>query len=87
MSTYGSDSEMTSLLNQMDVYVLPVFNIDGYAYTWSNVCHPFLNIPYNAKPRTSALKSNVKLPLSFQLTGQNVEEDPFQEVWYQLYWY
>lgn len=87
MSTYGSDSEMTSLLNQMDVYVLPVFNIDGYAYTWSNVCHLFLNNPYNAKPWTSALKSNVKLPLSFQLTGQNVEEDPFQEVWYQLYWY
>ncbi|XP_060920440.1 carboxypeptidase B [Labrus mixtus] len=33
LSTYGSDSQMTSLLNQMDVYVLPVFNIDGYDYT------------------------------------------------------
>ncbi|KAG8009497.1 Carboxypeptidase B [Nibea albiflora] len=30
LSTYGSDSQMTSLLNQMDVFVLPVFNIDGY---------------------------------------------------------
>lgn len=28
---------MTRLLDQMDVYVLPVFNIDGYRYTWSNV--------------------------------------------------
>uniref|UniRef100_A0A3Q3WGA6 Carboxypeptidase B n=1 Tax=Mola mola TaxID=94237 RepID=A0A3Q3WGA6_MOLML len=33
LSTYGSDSQMTSLLSQMDVYVLPVFNIDGYDYT------------------------------------------------------
>lgn len=28
---------MTSLLDQMDVYVLPVFNIDGYSYTHTNV--------------------------------------------------
>ncbi|XP_045905564.1 carboxypeptidase B [Micropterus dolomieu] len=33
LSTYGSDSQMTSLLDQMDVFVLPVFNIDGYDYT------------------------------------------------------
>uniref|UniRef100_A0A7N9ARP1 Carboxypeptidase B n=1 Tax=Mastacembelus armatus TaxID=205130 RepID=A0A7N9ARP1_9TELE len=33
LSTYGSDSQMTSLLDQMDVFVLPVFNVDGYDYT------------------------------------------------------
>ncbi|XP_029384882.1 carboxypeptidase B [Echeneis naucrates] len=33
LSTYGTDTQMTSLLNQMDVFVLPVFNIDGYDYT------------------------------------------------------
>uniref|UniRef100_A0A3B5M085 Carboxypeptidase B1 (tissue) n=1 Tax=Xiphophorus couchianus TaxID=32473 RepID=A0A3B5M085_9TELE len=33
VTTYGSDSAMTTLLNSMDVYVLPVFNIDGYVYT------------------------------------------------------
>uniref|UniRef100_A0A3Q0SR90 Carboxypeptidase B n=1 Tax=Amphilophus citrinellus TaxID=61819 RepID=A0A3Q0SR90_AMPCI len=36
VSTYGSDAQMTSLLNQMDVIVLPVFNIDGYIYTHTN---------------------------------------------------
>eukprot|EP00066_Takifugu_rubripes_P004598 XP_003968067.1 PREDICTED: carboxypeptidase B-like [Takifugu rubripes] len=36
LSTFGSDAQMTSLLNQMDVYVLPVFNIDGYEYTHTN---------------------------------------------------
>jgi len=33
LSTYGSDAQMTSLLNEMDVFVLPVFNVDGYDYT------------------------------------------------------
>ncbi|XP_072534793.1 carboxypeptidase B [Salminus brasiliensis] len=36
VSTYGSDAQMTSLLDQMDVFVLPVFNIDGYEHTWSS---------------------------------------------------
>ncbi|XP_055038419.2 carboxypeptidase B [Misgurnus anguillicaudatus] len=36
LSTYGSDAEMTNLLDKMDFFVLPIFNIDGYAYTWSN---------------------------------------------------
>uniref|UniRef100_A0A671Q8G7 Carboxypeptidase B n=2 Tax=Sinocyclocheilus anshuiensis TaxID=1608454 RepID=A0A671Q8G7_9TELE len=36
VSTYGSDPEMTNLLDRMDFFVLPVFNIDGYEYTWTN---------------------------------------------------
>ncbi|XP_061094905.1 carboxypeptidase B [Conger conger] len=35
VETYGSDAQMTELLDQMDVVVLPVFNIDGYVYTWA----------------------------------------------------
>ncbi|XP_026056698.1 carboxypeptidase B [Carassius auratus] len=36
VSTYGSDPEMTNLLDRMDFFVLPVFNIDGYEHTWTN---------------------------------------------------
>jgi murein tripeptide amidase MpaA len=35
---------MTSLLDQMDVYVLPVFNIDGYDYTHKSVSSTRLEI-------------------------------------------
>ncbi|TTH84667.1 Carboxypeptidase B [Bagarius yarrelli] len=35
-STYGSDPQMTSLLNEMDVFVLPVFNVDGYEHSWKS---------------------------------------------------
>ncbi|XP_053564972.1 carboxypeptidase B [Bombina bombina] len=36
VDTYGSDAEFTNLLNNLDFYVLPVLNVDGYAYTWTN---------------------------------------------------
>ncbi|KFV48657.1 Carboxypeptidase B [Tyto alba] len=36
VETYGKDTVMTTLLNHLDFYVLPVLNIDGYVYTWTN---------------------------------------------------
>ncbi|NXL83558.1 CBPB1 Carboxypeptidase, partial [Alectura lathami] len=36
VETYGEDNLMTSLLDNLDFYVLPVLNIDGYVYTWTN---------------------------------------------------
>ncbi|NXS21485.1 CBPB1 Carboxypeptidase, partial [Mystacornis crossleyi] len=37
VETYGKDTVMTTLLDKLDFYVLPVVNIDGYIYTWTNV--------------------------------------------------
>ncbi|NXP58875.1 CBPB1 Carboxypeptidase, partial [Chloropsis cyanopogon] len=34
VETYGKDNVMTTLLDKLDFYVLPVVNIDGYVYTW-----------------------------------------------------
>ncbi|KAG8431455.1 hypothetical protein GDO86_018651 [Hymenochirus boettgeri] len=36
INSYGTDSQFTSLLNNLDFYVLPVLNVDGYAYTWTS---------------------------------------------------
>ncbi|NXC16788.1 CBPB1 Carboxypeptidase, partial [Corythaeola cristata] len=36
VETYGSDTVVTTLLDSLDFYVLPVVNIDGYVYTWTN---------------------------------------------------
>ena len=35
LNGYGSNSEITSLLDEVDVYVLPVMNPDGYEYSWT----------------------------------------------------
>ncbi|XP_048190551.1 mast cell carboxypeptidase A [Perognathus longimembris pacificus] len=33
--SYGKNKIMTKLLNQMNFYVLPVFNVDGYIWSWT----------------------------------------------------
>ncbi|CAF3636880.1 unnamed protein product [Rotaria sordida] len=35
LSKYGQDPNITHLVDQFDYYILPVFNVDGYAYTWT----------------------------------------------------
>ncbi|XP_018516493.1 carboxypeptidase B2 [Lates calcarifer] len=35
LSFYGQNQDITKILDDMDVYVLPVMNPDGYKYTWT----------------------------------------------------
>ena len=37
LANYTIDPTVTDILNTFDVYILPVFNVDGYAYTWNKV--------------------------------------------------
>uniref|UniRef100_A0AAZ1X048 Peptidase M14 domain-containing protein n=1 Tax=Oreochromis aureus TaxID=47969 RepID=A0AAZ1X048_OREAU len=37
LSFYQQNSEITRILDSMDVYVLPVMNPDGYKYTWTTI--------------------------------------------------
>ncbi|NP_001089104.1 uncharacterized protein LOC733324 precursor [Xenopus laevis] len=36
VNSYGSDAQFTDLLNNLDFYIIPVLNVDGYVYTWTN---------------------------------------------------
>lgn len=36
-SGYGSDSEITALVDTYDFHIMPVVNPDGYEYTWTDV--------------------------------------------------
>ncbi|UJR24440.1 hypothetical protein I4U23_005816 [Adineta vaga] len=35
LSNYNKDPTITHLIDQFDYYILPVFNVDGYVYTWT----------------------------------------------------
>ena len=35
LSNYTKDPTITNVVDQFDYYILPVFNVDGYAYTWT----------------------------------------------------
>ncbi|XP_020607129.1 carboxypeptidase A2-like, partial [Orbicella faveolata] len=32
---YGKDPNVTAMMNKIDLAILPVLNVDGYAYTWT----------------------------------------------------
>ncbi|XP_070578063.1 carboxypeptidase B-like [Ptychodera flava] len=36
LERYGKNRRVTRLLNTFDWYILPVFNVDGYSYSWSS---------------------------------------------------
>jgi murein tripeptide amidase MpaA len=36
LSDYSRDPTVTRLVNGLEIYVLPVFNADGYSYTWTD---------------------------------------------------
>ncbi|KAM4042212.1 mast cell carboxypeptidase A-like [Anomaloglossus baeobatrachus] len=36
IKTYGKDKEMTKLLDSLIFHVLPVLNVDGYVFTWTD---------------------------------------------------
>jgi len=35
LSDYSTDPVVTKLVNELEIYVLPIFNADGYDYTWT----------------------------------------------------
>ncbi|RMX45944.1 hypothetical protein pdam_00011050, partial [Pocillopora damicornis] len=35
VSQYGKDPSVTALLDKIDLAIVPVFNVDGYVYTWT----------------------------------------------------
>ena len=37
---------MTEMLDKMDFVIMPVLNVDGYAYTWQSVCIHYYKLVY-----------------------------------------
>jgi len=36
LSDYGKDLSVTNLIDNLEIFILPIFNPDGYTYTWTN---------------------------------------------------
>lgn len=39
LDLYGTDAKITDIVDSYTWYILPVFNVDGYEYTWTKVFH------------------------------------------------
>ncbi|XP_048253733.1 carboxypeptidase A1-like [Haliotis rufescens] len=34
LQQYGTDADVTAILDEFDIYIIPVVNVDGYIYSW-----------------------------------------------------
>ena len=41
LENYGTDAAITDLVDNVEFYLVPVFNVDGYVYTWSSTSNRF----------------------------------------------
>lgn len=39
LDRYGIDAKITDIVDSYTWYIIPVFNVDGYEYTWTTVIH------------------------------------------------
>ena len=47
LSQYKTNENITKMVDAFDWYIVPVFNVDGYVYTWETVCCRFNSINEN----------------------------------------
>lgn len=50
LSFYKLNQEITDIMDNMDVYILPVMNPDGYHYTWATVRIHIVACRWSARP-------------------------------------
>lgn len=48
LAFYKLNTDITNILDNMDVYILPVMNPDGYKYTWTTVRSHQASVIYQA---------------------------------------
>uniref|UniRef100_A0A8D0DXI8 Peptidase M14 domain-containing protein n=1 Tax=Salvator merianae TaxID=96440 RepID=A0A8D0DXI8_SALMN len=73
--TYGKDKNMTDILDNMNFYVLPVFNIDGYIWSWTQT-HCFLFHHYLQVFCLPTAIDASKKPCDETYCGSSAESEP-----------
>lgn len=59
-------ASMAEHLQHLDFYVMPIMNVDGYEYTWTNVSANFSEVLYHFVQRFGASK-NERLVYNYQV--------------------
>lgn len=56
-SDYGNDPSITSILDTMDIFLLPVTNPDGYVFSQTKVSLDFFSSQNNLRRSVGTLKA------------------------------
>uniref|UniRef100_A0A674K2F7 Carboxypeptidase A3 n=1 Tax=Terrapene triunguis TaxID=2587831 RepID=A0A674K2F7_9SAUR len=79
--TYGKDKIMTHLLDSLNFYVLPVFNIDGYVWSWTQDRMWRKNRSKNSSTNCTGTDLNRNFAAAWGTTGF-ISDDPCDETYY-----
>uniref|UniRef100_A0A8D0DWV9 Carboxypeptidase A3 n=1 Tax=Salvator merianae TaxID=96440 RepID=A0A8D0DWV9_SALMN len=79
VTTYGKDKIMTKLLDNLNFYILPVFNIDGYVWTWSKDRMWRKNRSNNSDSDCIGTDLNRNFKAAWGTTG--ISHDPCEEIY------
>lgn len=93
VSQYGVDPDVTRMMDSITWVIIPVLNVDGYAYSWTNVSvntiqpnrYILSNLKYHNTLRNSAEKNTVLKILSTLHLGPDVAQNQV-ELRDRLHW-
>ncbi|KAF6275907.1 carboxypeptidase A4 [Rhinolophus ferrumequinum] len=83
VSDYGKDSAITSILEKMDIFLLPVANPDGYVYTHTH--NRFWRKTRSLNPGSSCIGVDPNRNWNASFAGEGASSNPCSEVYHGLH--
>ncbi|XP_075413507.1 carboxypeptidase A4 [Tenrec ecaudatus] len=80
VSDYKKDSALTSILEKMDIFLLPVANPDGYVYTQTK--NRFWRKTRSQNPGSSCIGADPNRNWNASFAGQGASDNPCSEVYH-----
>jgi murein tripeptide amidase MpaA len=79
LNDFNHDLNTTALLTNLEVWVLPVFNPDGYAYTWTD--NRMWRKTRSPNPGSSCIGTDPNRNWDFEWGGEGVSRDPCNDAY------
>uniref|UniRef100_A0A4X1VY72 Carboxypeptidase A1 n=2 Tax=Sus scrofa TaxID=9823 RepID=A0A4X1VY72_PIG len=83
VSDYGKDPAITSILEKMDIFLLPVANPDGYVYTQTQ--NRFWRKTRSLNPGTHCIGTDPNRNWNVSFAGEGASNNPCSEVYHGAY--
>jgi len=79
LSDYGNDTTVTTLINSLEIFVLPIFNPDGYSYTFTN--DRMWRKTRSPNKDSTCIGTDPNRNWDYQWNGEGVSNDPCNEAY------
>jgi len=77
---YATDTQVKDLVDNLDIYILPVFNPDGYAFTWTDTGRMWRKTR-SPNEGSSCIGTDPNRNWDFEWDGEGVSHDPCSDAY------